>query len=203
MARHMTRLAALALLAAGASVSVARAAPTPPSSDPFYTYSGSLSAIAPGTVLRTRQVEISAAGAPQAYPATQVLYRTTDQLGAPSATVATIIQPATAPLGLVKLLSYQTFYDGVASTCRPSYTLQGEDPSNTTASADESVILNYVQQGYTVVTSDYEGPTDDYGAGRQSGYGTLDAIRAAEHQLGLAPSAPVGLIGYSGGSIAS
>ena len=51
-----------------------------------------------------------------------------------------------------------------------------------------------------MVTSDYEGPTDDYGAGRESGKGTLDAIRAAEHALGLAPkSTPVGLLGYSGG----
>ena len=65
-------------------------------------------------------------------------------------------------------------------------------------------MLDYVQQGFTVVTSDYEGPTDDYGAGHESGYATLDAIRAAEHELKLpAGSTPVGLVGYSGGSIAS
>jgi Secretory lipase len=118
--------------------------------------------------------------------------------------VATVIRPAGTALAPVRLLSYQTFYDGVASTCRPSYTLQGGDPSNTTANADEALMLDYVHQGFTVVTSDYEGPTDDYGAGHESGYGTLDAIRAAEHVLGLQPrSAPVGMVGYSGGSIAS
>ncbi|HEY2160579.1 MAG TPA: lipase family protein [Solirubrobacteraceae bacterium] len=194
-------LAALVLLCglpAGAG-----AAPTAPSNDPFYAYKGSLAAVAPGTVLRTRQIQVSEAGTPQAYPATQILYRTTDQLGQPSATVATLIQPAGAGVAPVKLLSYQTFYDGVASTCRPSYTLQGGDPSNTTASADEALMLDYVSQGFAVVTSDYEGPTDDYGAGHESGQATLDAIRAAEHQMGLTARAPVGLVGYSGGSIAS
>jgi hypothetical protein len=195
-------LAALVLLC-GVQTASAGAAPTTPSTDSFYAYKGSLAAVAPGTVLRTRQVQISAAGAPQAYPATQILYRTTDQLGRPSATVATMIQPAGAGVAPTKLLSYQTFYDGVASTCRPSYTLQGGDPSNTTANADEALMLDYVSQGFAVVTSDYEGPTDDYGAGHESGYGTLDAIRAAEHQLGLTAKAPVGLVGYSGGSIAS
>jgi hypothetical protein len=199
----------VALLAASSAAftslsAMAAAAQPPPSSDPFYSYTASLNAVAPGTVLRTRQVQISVAGTPQAYPATQVLYRTTDQLGQPSATVATIVRPAGAAVAPVKLLSYQTFYDGVASTCRPSYTLQGGDPSNTTASADEAFMLNYVHQGFTVVTSDYEGPTDDYGAGHQSGYATLDAIRAAQHELGVQPAAtPVGMVGYSGGSIAS
>ncbi len=193
--------AAVTLTCAGAP---AAAAATPPATDPFYSYGSSLANVAPGTVLRTRQVQISFGGSPQAYPATQILYRTTNQLGAPTATVATLIRPAGAGVVPTKLLSYQTFYDGLATTCRPSYTLRGGDPGNTTANADETLMLDYVQQGYTVVTSDYEGPTDDYGAGRESGYGTLDAIRAAEHYLGLtAGTTPVGLVGYSGGSIAS
>ncbi len=199
LARCITLLAAIT--AASAWLPAAGvAAPVAPSSDPFYSYTGSLKNVQPGAVLRTRQVQISVAGAPQAYPATQVLYRTTDQLGQPSATTATIIRPAGASVTPPKLLSYQTFYDGVASTCRPSYTLQGGDPSNTTANADEALMLDYVNQGFTVVTSDYEGLTDDYGAGHESGYGTLDAIRAAQHNLGLQPRAtPVGMVGYSGG----
>jgi Secretory lipase len=203
--RMARRCALLAVMIGGfISLPATAAAAPPPSSDPFYSYAGSLNTVAPGTVLRTRQVQISAAGTPQAYPATQVLYRTTDQLGQPSATVATIVSPAGGAVAPVKLLSYQTFYDGVASTCRPSYTLQVGDPNNTTANFDETLMLDYVQQGFTVVTSDYEGPTDDYGAGHQSGYATLDAIRAAQHELGLQPRAtPVGMVGYSGGSIAS
>jgi hypothetical protein len=203
MVRCSVLLAATAAAFSGLAAEAAAAPPTP-ASDPFYSYPGPLKDVPPGTVLSSRQVQISVAGTPQAYPAIQLLYRTTNQLGLPSATAATIIQPVGGAGAPVKLLSYQTFYDGVASTCRPSYTLQGGDPSNTTASADETLMLDYVQQGFTVVTSDYEGPTDDYGAGHESGYGTLDAIRAAELELGLTPkSTPVGLVGYSGGSIAS
>jgi Secretory lipase len=201
--RRSVLLAATAAALTGHAAEAA-AAPPAPASDPFYSYPAPLKDVPPGTVLSSRQVQISVAGTPRAYPATQLLYRTTDQLGRPSATVATIIRPAGAAVTPVKLLSYQTFYDGVASTCRPSYTLQAGDPSNTTANADEALMLDYVQQGFTVVTSDYEGPTDDYGAGHESGYGTLDAIRAAEHELRLQPnSTPVGMVGYSGGSIAS
>jgi hypothetical protein len=91
-----------------------------PASDPFYTYTGALQNVAPGSVLKMRAVRIALTGAVPALSATQVLYRTQDQLGQPTATVATIIRPL-APLGPTKLVSYQTFYDGVASTCRPSY----------------------------------------------------------------------------------
>lgn len=192
----------LALTSAVLAASVAFAAP-PPSADPFYTYSGSLTNIAPGTVLKTRQVTLEPAGAAPALSATQVLYRTSDQLGDPSATVATIIRPPVSTGG-TKLLSYQTAYDGVSDTCRPSYQLVGGQPDNSIVTAETPLILSYVTQGFTVVTSDYEGPTDDYGAGREEGYNTLDAIRAAEHELGLSDgTTPVGLLGYSGGSIAT
>ncbi len=191
---------AVGLLAAGllAGAGVAVAAPTRPTADPFYRWTGSLTNLAPGAVLRTRSVEVNGGGTSAPYAGLEVLYRTTDQLGQPSATVATVIKPA-ASLG-VKLLSYQTFYDGVADTCRPSYTLQNGSGS---PGLEEGLMLPYLNQGYTIVTSDYEGETDDFGAGRESGQGTLDAIRAAEHVLGVGSEAPVGLIGYSGGSIAS
>ena len=72
------------------------------------------------------------------------------------------------------------------------------------STASSAFIIPYLQQGYTVVTSDYEGPADDFGAGRESGEGTLDAIRAADHQLRVSTRrTPVALTGYSGGSIAS
>src|SRR5579884_3545844 len=172
-------VAAAGITAAGASA--AFASPPPPSKDPFYSYAGSLRKVAPGTVLRTRQIKTSANGSQTPYPATQLLYRTTNQLGQPAATVATIIKPS-APTP-VRLFSYQTAYDGDSATCRPSFQLEGGQPTNGIVEAETPLILNFVQQGFTVVTSDYEGPTDDYGAGREEGRGTLDAIRAAEHQL--------------------
>lgn len=183
--------------------STAQAAGPVPSSDPFYTYNGSLASKAPGEVLNTRTVTIQVAGAVPAMSATQVLYRTVDQMGAPDATVATIIKPL-APIGSTKIVSYQSFYDGLNGICRPSYTLQQQTSSPSgTAAASQAAMLEWVAAGYTVVTADYEGSTDNFGAGTQSGEQTLDGIRAAEQALSLNATTPVALEGYSGGSIAS
>ncbi len=196
--------AAAALLSGALAVprAASAAAPSTPATDAFYSYSGSLAPIAPGTVLRARSVVVALGDRVPALPATQVLYRTSDQLGKPSATVATILRPAVA-LGPVKLISYQTAYDGLAGTCRPSYQLRGGAPASRTLEAENLLITAYLAQGFTVVSSDYEGPTDDFGAGREEAHGTLDAIRAAENELGVGAGTPVGLVGYSGGSIAS
>jgi len=197
----LIRVAAVAVACAGLLTSTAGAATTRPAQDAFYAAPASLASAAPGAVLKKRSVDITVAGLPLPLPATQVLYRTHNQLGEPTATVATIVKPAVP--GPVRLLSYQTAYDGLTDTCRPSYVLRAGE-GNSIVTAESAAAYAYVAQGYTVVTSDYEGPTDDFGAGRESGYGTLDAIRAAQTVLGVdAKTTPVGLTGYSGGSIAS
>jgi|SRR5579884_1863921 len=187
-----------------ASASPARAAGPPlPSSDPFYAYNGPLAGIAPGTVLRTRTVQVAEGGTATPLRASQVLYRTTGELGAPTVTVATILRPA-VPLPAPRIVAYQTAYDALGSECDPSYTLRGGNPGYSTAQDEEQVILAYVAAGYTVVVPDYESVQLDWGAGQESGYGTLDGIRAAERFLRLpAASTPVGMVGYSGGSIAT
>jgi hypothetical protein len=197
--------ALIALVALGARVAPARAAtPSLPSSDLFYTYSGStpLAQIAPGTVLKVRAIQLIVGGAPSPYSADQVLYRTTGELGQPTATVETIIKPL-VPGGAAKLISYQTFYDALGSGCDPSYTLAGGNPGYTDAQADAALMQNYLEAGFTVVTSDYEGENLDWAAGQESGYNTLDGIRAAENELAVPRSTPVGMLGYSGGSIAT
>lgn len=193
-----------ALFCALTFATAARAAGPAPTEDPFYDQPAGLANAKPGEILRKRDVDVALGGSPGTVGATQVLYRTVNQLGQPSATVATVIPPPT-PIGSTRLLSYQTAYDGVASTCRPSYALQpGNSGGNSIVTAESGLIGAYLLQGYTVVTSDYQGPSDDFGAGQEEGHGTLDAIRAAETQLGSQPgSTPTGLVGYSGGSIAS
>lgn len=201
-ARGLT--AVVALLTLWLLASPASAATAPPSEDPFYDQPDGLAAAKPGEILRERNVQAALLSSPGTVAATQVLYRTTNQLGEPSATVATIIRPP-VPATSLRLLSYQTAYDGVADTCRPSYALQpGNGGSNAIVTAETALIATYLLQGYTVVTSDYQGPSDDFGAGTEEGRGTLDAIRAAETELGNEPgTTPTGLTGYSGGSIAS
>jgi Secretory lipase len=192
----------LATILVGAPAAVA-ASPALPSNDPFYTYSGSLANVAPGTVLRHRTVSVAENGSSTPITATQVLYRTTGELGQPTATVATILRPTSQVL-VTKIVSYQTAYDALGSECDPSYTLQGGNPSYSTAQDEEQIILAYVAAGYTVVVPDYEGVHLDWAAGQESGYNTLDGIRAAENQLGVPQgSTPAGMVGYSGGSIAT
>ncbi|MGI8762336.1 MAG: lipase family protein [Jatrophihabitantaceae bacterium] len=183
----------------------ALAAPAPPplpSKDPFYTYTGStpLARVPLGTVVKKRAVTVSVTAAQPS--AEQVLYRTTDQLGHPSVTVATIIKPMNPLLG-TKIVAYQTAYDALGSQCDPSYTLTGGNPSYALAQDEEKVMAGYAAAGYTLVVPDYEGTSLHWAAGQESGYGTLDGIRAAENYLGVSAATPVGMVGYSGGSIAS
>jgi hypothetical protein len=196
---------AVAILVVGAASAFAAApragGPPLPTNDPFYAYRGSLKHIVPGTVLRTRAIALAGATGIGPTSATQVLYRTTGELGQPTVTVATIIQP-TSRVGATKILSYQTAYDALGAQCDPSYTLNGGNPSYSLARAEEQVILGYARAGETVLVPDYEGEHLDWIAGQESGYGTLDGIRAAELVLKVpARSTPVGLIGYSGGSV--
>jgi hypothetical protein len=193
----------LVLGAVSALAATAASGPTFPTRDPFYRYSGSLKHIAPGTVLRTRTIALAGATGTEPKSAIQVLYRTTGELGQSTVTVATIIRPA-SQTGPAKIVSYQTAYDALGAQCDPSYTLRGGNPSDSLGSEEEQVILGYVGDGDTVVVSDYEGERLDWLAGQESGYATLDGIRAAESVLHAhATSTPVGMIGYSGGSVAT
>jgi len=195
-------LIGLVLTALSASAATAVAAPAPvasaglplPTADPFYHYSGSLPGVAPGTVLRSRQMSTPLPGT-----ATQVLYRTTDQLQRPSVTAALVVRPNGAS-GTPRIVSYQEAYDSLGAQCDPSYTAV----NGTLGQSDQAPMAAALAAGYTVVTADYEGETLDYGAGQESGYGTLDGIRAAENLVKADPAAtPAAMIGFSGGGIAT
>src|SRR5665811_223619 len=71
------------------------ARPVLPSQDPFFAPPAGFEHAEPGTVLRSRDVELGFLGLiPQKFAATQLLYRTTDMHGAPEATVTTVLVPA-------------------------------------------------------------------------------------------------------------
>jgi hypothetical protein len=174
--------------------------PLLPTVDPFYRWSGSLAQVAPGTVLRTRSVTVTKADASTQVKATQLLYVTTNELGQRVVSVTTVLRPLhSSASSVTRLVSYQEPYDARGAECDPSYTLQLLALHETSAIPAP---LQYAASGYTVVTSDYEGEDLAYGAGQQSGYETLDAVRAAEKWLGIQERAtPVALVGYSGGAI--
>ncbi|AHH94985.1 lipase family protein [Kutzneria albida] len=207
-------LAAATLVLAGATAAVgtpaaAATAPPPPQSDPFYQPPSGYEATAPGTVLRSRQVEATAFGLlPQKVQSWQVLYRTTDTKGAPQATVTTVLLPYGAqPSATRPLVSYQVAEDSAAPQCAMSYQLRrGAGNENIVAQAEILLIDAALQQGWAVTVPDYEGPRSAYVAGRQAGQAVLDGIRATENfgPAGLnGVNTKVGAWGYSGGALAS
>jgi Secretory lipase len=204
-----TRRSSIATLVLALGLTLMAAAPSDaaiprPHDDPFYGYDAAALANLPrGTVLRTRSVSVGVPGTGAgAVPATQLLYRTQDEQGRPTATVTTVVNP-TGPLN-GGLVAYLSFYDALGDSCSPSYTLQGGDPGQsnaTTAYAETGLVLALAAQGYAVTVPDFEGPDLHWVAGHESGWNTLDGIRATESYLGMPSSQKVGLFGYSGGSI--
>ena len=70
------------------------------------------------------------------------------------------------------------------------------------AEEEELLMAWYLSMGWVVTVPDFEGTHLDWMAGRESGYGTLDAIRATESYLHVGATTKVGLSGYSGGAVA-
>lgn len=180
------------------------AGPVNPSKDPFYIYTGTtpLAQIAPGKILKRRSISLTISGVSVPLSSEQLLYRTTGEMGQPTITVTTVIRPLLS-LGGTQIVAYQSAYDALGAQCDPSYTLRGGNPGDSTAQAEDLNIAAYLAAGYVVTVSDYEGEKLDFGAGQEAGYGTLDAIRATESYLKLSSSTKVGMVGYSGGAIAT
>src|SRR4029079_15382916 len=100
--------------------------PLLPDTDPFYQPPPGYQHAQPGTVLRSRGVELAFVGLiPQRFSATTLLYRTPTLHGNPEAAVTTVIAPARRDPELASpILSYQCAIDAVASRCFPSYALR-------------------------------------------------------------------------------
>jgi hypothetical protein len=185
-----------------------KARPIVPAEDPFYQPPPGFEYARPGTVLRSRDVELAFMGlVRQQLTATQLLYRTTDMNGLPQATATTVIVPTErAADGPVPLMSYQCAIDAVAGRCFPSYALRrGAKALGALAQVEFFLVAAALAEGWAVSVPDHEGPKGIWGAPYEPGYHVLDGVRAALNyeRLGLSPDAPVGLWGYSGGGLAS
>ncbi|MFJ3961079.1 lipase family protein [Streptomyces sp. NPDC090036] len=212
MPRNTVRLLATALVAAmvvTAAPAATAAAVTPSSasaSDPFYTYTGSepLSSFAPGTVLRTRTLQYHLVGLPTSLRAIQLLYRTTDAQGRPSANVTTVVRSLTGDGS--KAVSYQSFYDSLNPEDGPSRAIAGDlTLGGVIANAEAVFMAPLLLQGYDLVIPDTEGQTANFAAGPEYATNTLDSIRAATRsaETGMDADTRFGLMGYSGGAIAT
>lgn len=185
-----------------------KARPLLPSDDPFYQPPSGFRHAEPGTVLRSREVELAFLGLiPQSVSAIQLLYRTTDMNGAPEACVTTVLIPAERVVGQNSpLLSYQCAIDAMSARCFPSYALRRRSKAlGSIAQLELFLVAAAVAEGWVVSVPDHEGLLGMWGAPYEPGYRTLDGIRAAMNsaRIPTSRSAPVGLWGYSGGGLAS
>jgi hypothetical protein len=206
------RIAATALLGLlglglGLTSAPAGAAPASPTTDPFYQAPPGLSSAAPGTVLRSRVVNVALGPVPLTGPAAtayQLLYRTNDATGEPVANVTTIVVPdGPAPSGGRQLVSIGDAEDSVDPNCAPSYELQNGEQGDANLGVETALASTELAQGRDVVIPDAEGPQSEYIVTGMEGHATLDSIRAVERfpATGLGgPATPVGMIGYSGGA---
>ncbi|MCV7095428.1 lipase family protein [Mycobacterium kubicae] len=182
--------------------------PLLPSDDPFYQPPPGFQHAQPGTVLRSRDVELAFLGlVPQSVKAVQLLYRTTDMNGNPEATVTTVVVPAErAPGQTCPLLSYQCAIDAISTRCFPSYAMRRRAKAlGSLAQLELLLVSAALAEGWAVSVPDHEGLKGLWGAPYEPGYRVLDGIRAAlsSERLELSPSSPIGLWGYSGGGLAS
>jgi hypothetical protein len=192
----MPRSLVAALLTAALLISGAPAASavTPPASDPFYVPPAGFEQTTPGTVLRQRSVTVTGLGIPIPVRSTQFLVRSSDAHDRPVAVASTLMVPLTPYPGTRPLLSYQQAIDSLGDQCNPSYTLR------TGTMQEMALLAQGLMRGWAVVTTDFQGPRNAYGAGRMAGHAVLDGIRAARGALG---NVPVGMWGYSGGGQAT
>lgn len=179
-----------------------------PDRDPFYEPPLGFEHARPGTVLRSRDVELAFLGLiRQRLVATQLLYRTTDLNGAAQATVTTVIAPADRARDVpCPVLSYQCAIDAVSSRCFPSYALRrGAKAVGALAQLEFLLVAAAVAEGWAVSVPDHEGLGGIWGAPYEPGYHVLDGLRAAlaHEPLNLSADAPMGLWGYSGGGLAT
>ncbi|KAG5419502.1 hypothetical protein I9W82_003269 [Candida metapsilosis] len=190
------------------SISAFVLAPKKPSEDNFYTPPEGYESQPVGSILKKRNVPnplTSIVTSVRVQNSWQLLVRSEDSFGNPNAIVTTIIQPFNAKSD--KLVSYQTFEDAGKLDCSPSYAIQyGSDITTLITQSEMYFISALLDQGFYVVTPDYEGPKSTFTVGLQSGRATLNSIRAtlkSGNLTGIDSNAETIMWGYSGGSLAS
>ncbi|CEH16638.1 Lipase, secreted [Ceraceosorus bombacis] len=187
-----------------------------PQDDPFYVAPSEkqLAEMKPGHIIRARPVK-TVADASVTSSAYQLLYRTYDHAGRPTAAVTTTLIPRAKDVAgvagaklPVRVVAYESFTDSVALNCAGSYALTAgpSSPNFTPVFVGLGVINAFLAYGYTVTVPDFQGLNSEFIVGRTQARATLDGIRATlRHKPTIADpkGAKVGYIGYSGGASAA
>lgn len=179
-------------------------APTPNSApDPFYTPPATLPDGAPGDVIRARPAKAGPPTARSLANAWQVMYLSTDALGARDAVTGTVLVPKAVNPATAPVVAFNPGTTGPAFRCAVSRFI------NSGAFYEQSMVNSLLERGYAVVVTDYEGyrqdPDTTYIVGRSMGPAVLDMVRAATRlpEAGLASRPKVAVHGFSQGGGAS
>ena len=162
----------------------------------FYNLAGPAPA-KPGTLIRT-EAQPEGTSLAEAGQAMRILYSSTDGLDGktPVAVSGSLFLPkGEAPADGFPLIAWAHGTVGVADVCAPS--------NNPRSERDTKYLTHWLQQGYAVVASDYQGlgtpGGHPYLATRPASYSVLDAIRAVQGDPNLKLSKAVVLVGQSQG----
>lgn len=166
----------------------------------FYTKPATLPA-AQGALIKSRSAVLNLGnGAPTAQ-AWNVMYRSTDAVGAANAVTGTVIVPTQAwsGSGSRPVLGYAVGTHGLAQSCSPSVQMaRGSD-------YEAANIVAALKAGYAVLVTDYAGyttgDTPTYLAGQSQGKAVLDLFTAATQLpgAGVSASSKAVIWGYSQG----
>jgi hypothetical protein len=199
------------VLASGASLAPANAAPVPPpaavpaaAAGDFYTPPSPLSSAPPGTVIRSQPLALGGPGATAPpHHAWRVMYHSRDAHGRDIAVTGTVLTPTaawdTATRGPRPYISFGVGTQGLGHQCAPSRQLA----AGTEYELPDLVLA--LDAGYGLAVTDYEGyvngSTPTYTTGPSEAHTVLDIARAARHLPGAEAggATPVGLWGYSQG----
>jgi pimeloyl-ACP methyl ester carboxylesterase len=209
-ARRSLLLAALAAaLPSTAAVAPASAASTSAcfwwfaSNESFFQTTSLGNTATPGELAKCRAITLDDPGLPAGTDGYQVVYRSENEWGAPIVVSGTVLVPPNGNKNIISLASGTIGMRDKTSagdSCAPSVGLPTGDAFVSGAAAA------YLEQGYTVAVTDYEGLRTPiphpYLVGRSAGHAQLDIARAVKKIPALATShadAKVLLTGYSQG----
>lgn len=198
---HLRR-AVLALPLMAAAAGCAWAAPVVgPSDASFYTPPSPLPAGSHGDLIWYRPASVNLGGGAPGVQAWNVLYRSTDAVGADDVVTGTVLVPTAgwSGSGARPIISYAVGTHGLAQGCAPSMQMAaGTDYENAN-------LVAALKAGYAVLVSDYQGYTNGdtptYLAGASQGHAVLDIVKAAAQipGAGVSAGAKTAIWGYSQG----
>jgi len=153
--------------------------------DPFYAEPKLTGNEKPGTLLKSKKVDVMFTGLkPANLDAYKIMYVTTGlDAKTPEISTGIIMVPRGKPTASRKLISYQEANDSVGGYCHPSSQWTGGDPMDGASWSALGPLALMFDKGYSVVISDVgnNGDLSPHGvfAGKYAAHTQLDAIRAA------------------------